>query len=210
MDTLECIRSRRSVRRFQQRDVELDKVEILLDAARLAPSAGNLQDRKFIVVRDEAAKKRVAEACLQQWWVEAAPIIIVICSEWKQNERMYGPKGERYSQHGAAASAQNVLLAAHDIGLAACWVGAFEDEQLRRHLKIPDDVIPVAVIPVGYADESPKEPPKSGVDQLTSLDAWNVKLKEPGPAIESAIKEVQRAANKAVSDLKELAARKKK
>ncbi len=179
MDALECIESRRSIRKYQDKTVEFEKVGNILNAGRLAPSAGNLQDWKFILVTERDLRKQLAEACSQQYWMETAPIHIVICSQPAKTERFYGKRGEElYTIQNCAAAAQNMLLAAHAQGLGACWVGAFEDHAIRRILTMSDDAQPLAVIVVGYADEAPMPPSKLTVENVTFIERWGNRLRD--------------------------------
>ena len=162
METLEAIRTRRSVRCFDARIKEAGRglLEKVLDAGRMAPSAGNLQSQEFIIVRDDAVKKEVGRACFGQDFVSKAPVIVVVCGNKRKSEGGYGTRGrDFYALADACASAQNMLLAAHDLGLASCWVGAFDDAALCKALSIPkNDVVPIAVLPMGFPAEHPEMP----------------------------------------------------
>jgi len=177
MNTLECIKTRRSVRKFLNKNVEFEKIGNILDAGRYAPSAGNLQEWKFVLVTDEETRKKIAEACLEQYWISSAPVIIVIGCEPHKVERFYGEKGRvRYSAQNCAAAAQSMLLAAHDQGLGGCWVGAFEVKMLKRILKMPAGAEPQAVLPLGYADETPELPKKYKIEDVTFMESWGNRL----------------------------------
>jgi len=178
MDAIECINTRRSVRKFLTIPVEWDKLTEILDCARLAPSAGNIQDRKFIIAVDADLKAKIAEACLEQEWLKDAPVLVVVCAEPKKVERFYGVRGEEvYSVQNSAASVENMLLAAHALGLGACWAGAFDDEMLKRTLSIPDAAVPQAVVAIGYPDESPAEPVRHGLESMVYFERWGNKVK---------------------------------
>ncbi len=177
MDALECIRTRRSVRRFSDVPVEMSKVGEILDAGRLAPSAGNLQTWRFILVVDEDKRRRIAQACLEQHWVADAPIHIVVVADSDETKLYYGERGEKvYSVQNAAAAVQNMLLAAHAVGLASCWVSAFEENQLGSLLDVPPSHRIQAVLPIGYADEKPIEPAKYKIDAVVFLESFGARL----------------------------------
>lgn len=179
MDTLECIESRRSVRKYLDLPLEFEKVGNILNAGRLAPCAGNVQDWKFILVTDADLRKQLAEAAMQQHWMVNAPVHIVICSVPAKAERMYGKRGEElYSIQDCAAAAQNMLLAAHAQGVASCWVSAFADHMVRRVLSIPDSARPMAIITLGYADEEPSKPQKLTLDNVTYIERWGDRIKD--------------------------------
>ncbi len=176
MDVFECMKSRRSVRKFLEVPVEWDKIGKILDAASFAPSAGNLQTWKFIIVRDADKRHKIAEASLQQWWMEKAPIFIIVCAEMRRIRQFYGVRGERlYAIQSCAAAAQNMLLAAHDLGLGACWVSAFDENRVSAILSIPEDaeIRPQAIIPIGYPGEKPKAPPRFSLENNTYLEMWS-------------------------------------
>jgi len=179
MDALDCIKTRRTIRVYADKAVEQELLGNVLEAGRLAPSAGNLQAWKFIVVTDDKKRKALAQACMQQFWMETAPVHVVICSDRDRNERMYEERGEIiYSVQNCAAAAENMLLAAHAQGLGACYVGAFEEAAIRRILEIPDNAAPEAVITLGYADETPDPIPKYYLDNITFIERWGNRIRD--------------------------------
>ena len=156
MDVFEAIKSRRSVRAFMREDVSQEDIEKLIDAARWAPSAGNIQPWEFIVVRKPEIKRKLSIAALHQTFIEEAPVVIVVCANQMRSGRGYGARGVNlYCLQDTAAAIQNMLLAATALGLATCWVGAFREEEAKRALNIPDGVRPIAIIPVGHPAERP-------------------------------------------------------
>ena len=156
MDVLEAIKRRRSIRAFKEQPISDEEISKLVDAARWAPSAGNIQPWEFVIVRDQKIKHGLATAALDQTFIEEAPVVIVICANQMLSARGYGSRGVNlYCLQDTAAATQNLLLAAYALGLATCWVGAFEEEEARRILNIPRGVRPVAIIPVGHAAEKP-------------------------------------------------------
>lgn len=177
-NVLEAIKSRRSVRKYLDLPVEFEKVGRILDAGRMAPSAGNLQPWKFILVMEPKQRLEVAEACLEQYWIASAPVQIVVCAEPSRSERYYAKKGVRYATLDAAAAIQNMLLAAHGQGLGSCWISAVEETMLRKVCGIPDDVIPVAVITIGYADEKPVMPLKFEPHNILFFNKYGNRVKD--------------------------------
>jgi nitroreductase len=179
MDALDCILTRRSTRKFSDIPLEWEKVGILLEAAIHAPSAGNLQNWKFIVVTDKDARRRIADAALQQRWMETAPVHIIVCSEPEKAEQFYGIRGERlYSIQNCAAAVENILLAAHAQGLAGCWVGAFDEEMLKRVLGIPDIVRPQAIVPVGYSSETHRKATRQPMYDKVFIESFGSRIKD--------------------------------
>ena len=173
MDTLECIKTRASIRKYQDRPLVWDDVVKILDAGRLAPSSGNLQAWKFIVVLDKAKREQIADACLQQYWMATAPVHIVICSEPEKVERYYGVRGERlYSVQNCSAAAENMLLAAHSLGLGGCWIGAFDEDMVKNILGIPKEARPQIILTIGYPDEKPPKQIKHPLTTIIYQNKW--------------------------------------
>jgi nitroreductase len=159
MDVLEAVKGRRSIRAFKSDDVSPEIIEKLIDAATWAPSAGNIQPWEFIIVRESKIKRSLAQAALNQSSVEEAPVVIVVCANENRSSQGYGARGKTlYCIQDTAAAIQNILLFAYSIGLGTCWVGAFREDEAREILKIPSGIRPVAMIPLGYAAETP--PPR--------------------------------------------------
>jgi len=157
LDVFEAIKTRRSIRTFTNQEVSEIEIKKILDAARWAPSAGNVQPWIFVVVRNKEIKRKLAEAALNQFFIEEAPVVIVVCADRERSGMSYGSRGaDLYCIQDTAAAAQNILLAAHALGLGACWVGAFNEEEVRLILKAPREVRPVAIIPIGCPAEKPR------------------------------------------------------
>lgn len=179
MDVFECIHTRRSIRKFLDKKVSIAKIVQIVEAGRMAPNSGNLQCYKIIVVMDEKKKNELAEACLQQYFISAAPVVLVVVAEPEKIKRHYGERGEKlYIIQDCAALTENMLLAAHALGLAGCWVGAFEDDMVRRVLNIPDNCIPQAVIPIGYPDEIVPVPPRKNFDTVVYSEGFGQRIKD--------------------------------
>jgi nitroreductase len=172
MECIEAINGRRSIRKFKDRPVEKELVEQLLDAAQMAPSAGNLQARDFIVISDKATKQKLVKAAMGQSFIEQAPFAIVVIANIERSSRIYRSRGELYAIQDASAGIENLLLAAHSMGLGACWVGAFDETEVSAFLGIPNKAKPVAIIPIGYPDEKPSAPPRIVPDRLVHWEKW--------------------------------------
>ncbi|MEM3626961.1 MAG: nitroreductase family protein [Candidatus Bathyarchaeia archaeon] len=167
MDVLEAIKGRRSIRAFKSQDVPADIVEKLIDAARWAPSAGNIQPWEFIIVRDPKIKRGLVRAALNQTFIEEAPVVIVVCADEDRSFQGYGTRGKNlYCIQDTAAAIQNIHLTAYSLGLGTCWVGAFREEETREVLKVPRGVRPVAIIPVGYPAEYPQPRSRRPINQI--------------------------------------------
>ncbi len=170
MDVFEAMEKRHSVRSFDpSRDVPPEMVEEILRCACLAPSAGNVQPWRFVVVRDRRVKEGLAAAALGQSFVAQAPVVIVVCADLEAHASSYGRRGvELYSIQDTAAAVQNMLLAATALGLGTCWVGAFREEEAARCLGLPERLRPLAIIPLGYAASSGSQPRKMSASRVTT------------------------------------------
>lgn len=209
MNVEECIKTRRSIRKYQDKQVDWEKISQILDAGKFAPSAGNIQNWKFIVVRKEDVIRKLAQASFDQDWMQDSPVHIVIAAEPKKAERFYGSRGERlYTIQSCSAAIQNMLLTAKDIGLGSCWVGAFDEEKVKRALNMPEDVVPQAIITIGYPDENPDLPSRIELEHQVYLDKWGSKgqgYKSKGyksVAIKEGIENTKKALNLVAKKLK--------
>jgi len=156
MAVLEAIKGRRSIRAFKNQDVSEEIVKKLIEAATWAPSAGNIQPWEFIVIRKPEIKRRLAEAALDQSFIEEAPLVIGVCANENRSFEGYGTRGKTlYCIQDTAAAIQNILLTAHSLGLGACWIGSFNEDEAKEAVNAPQGIRPVAIIPVGYANEVP-------------------------------------------------------
>ena len=179
-DILEVIKSRRTIKEFLPKFVDWDLISKIVDAGRHAPSCGNIQNWKFIVVIDPYLKKQIAEAALQQYEIINAAVHIIVVADPERAERYYGLRGERlYTVQNCAAAVQNMLLEAHSLGLGTRWIGAFEEEMVKRLLHIPENIRPQAIVAVGYPREIPPKPPKFPLETQTYFNAWRLRLRDP-------------------------------
>jgi len=176
VDVFEAIRSRRSVRTFTNQPVSDEEVMKLIDAARWAPSAGNIQPWEFTVVRDPEIKRELSAAALDQTFIKEAPVVIVVCANQLRSARGYGSRGVNlYCLQDTAAATQNMLLAAYALGLATCWIGAFQEEEAKKVLKIPNGVRPIAIIPVGHPAEKPEAPDRRPLNEIVHHETFGRK-----------------------------------
>ncbi|MEA2089663.1 MAG: nitroreductase family protein [Thermoproteota archaeon] len=173
MDVFEAIKNRRSVRAFTNQPVSEKQVHQLIDAARWAPSAGNVQSWEFIVVRNAETKRKLAEAALNQTFIEEAPVVIVVCANEVRSGQTYGDRGVNlYCLQDTAAATQNLLLTAYALGLAACWVGAFQEEEAKNVLNTPRGMRPVAIVPIGHPAEKPVAPSRRPLSEIVHYESF--------------------------------------
>jgi len=173
LDLFEAIKQRRSIRAYTREDVSEEEIKKLIDAARWAPSAGNIQPWEFVIVRDAKIKQKLAWAALDQTFIEEAPVVIVVCADELKSSQGYGNRGVTlYCLQDTAAAVQNILLAAYALGLATCWVGAFREELVKRALNAPLNIRPVARIPVGHAAEKPTAPQRRALKETVHYETF--------------------------------------
>ena len=176
---IEAIRTRRSVRKFTGKNVEDEIVLQLLESARVAPSGHNTQPWRFIVVRSPETKRTLAKAAHGQSWMEAAPVFIVCVADVRcriQDEP--GLEVNETSPHFAlkqvirdtAIAVEHVVLEAQNLGLGTCWVGWYEQADVRPILGIPADKFVVAILPLGYPAETPGERPRKKLDEIVMFE----------------------------------------
>ena len=156
MSILEAIMQRRSIRDFTDQDIPQEAIDMLVEAIRWAPSAGNLQSRKFYFVFDRDIRKKLMGAALNQKFIAQAPLVVVACLDRHIAVR-YGDRGVNlYSIQDVSASVMNLMLMAHELRLGTCWVGAFNEFDVVEILDLPDNLRPVALVPVGYPGRVPE------------------------------------------------------
>ncbi|MBD3263423.1 nitroreductase family protein, partial [Candidatus Woesearchaeota archaeon] len=139
----------------------------LLEAATRAPSAGNTQEWEFVTVRKRQAKEKLAEASFEQAYVAKAPVIIVSCANLDEIGRAYGKRGrDLFSVQDSALATQNLMLAAHDMGLGTCWIGSFDEKKVQDILVLPGHVRPLAIVLVGYPESGTRQLPRKRVSEV--------------------------------------------
>lgn len=169
MEVLEAIKSGKSVSRYKPIPVPEQKVNAVFGAARLAPSAENLQPWRFIVVSDEDVKRQVAAACTNAKRLPDAPLIVVACARLDEAVATVGGYMNSYPLDlGMALS--HLSLAATSEGLGTSWVFAFNEEKVRAALRIPEDAKVVGLSPLGYPEAT--EPPE-GRKHLSEILSYN-------------------------------------
>jgi nitroreductase len=157
MDALEAIMTRTSIRNFTDDPISDDHIKTLLKAMIAAPSGGNLQPWRIYVIRSNAVKQQLAKGAHNQEFIADAPVVFIVCRVPDESGDHYGSRGRNlYSIQDTAAMTQNLLIAAHALGLSSCWVGAFDEAAIATAINTPRSVIPVAIVPVG----TPAQPRK--------------------------------------------------
>jgi nitroreductase len=169
MDIFKAVKERRSIRDFQKKDIPQDIIDKLIDSLIWAPSAGNLQARKFYFIKDATLKKKIAQAALNQMFIAEAPLVIIGCTDSRISYR-YGERGVYlYSIQDVACSLMGMMLVAHENGLGSVWVGAFYEDAVSEILKLPTNLRPVAIVSVGYPSKIPSPPPRVSKEEAVEF-----------------------------------------
>jgi len=169
---------RRSKRKYLEKPINIEKIGEILDLSRYAASAGNLQNWKFIVVSDQQTKNQVSQACLEQYWMNAAPVFIVIVGDIDKATRMYGKKAESYTIQSCSNAATLMQLKAVDLGLATCWVGSFDEKAIQRILKLPERLKPIVILTLGYSGEESIKKKMNHLTNIVYFDRYGNKIKK--------------------------------
>ncbi len=170
---MEAIKRRRSIRSFKDEPVKEEDLQKILDAARWAPSAGNMQPLELVVVRDREVKQRLAKAALGQSFVAEAPVVVVVCANVARTSSRYGQRGAKlYIIQDTAAATQNIHLTACALGYGTCWVGAFDDEGVAEAIGAQEGIRPMAMVPIGRPAEEPKPTPRRSLDEIVHEDRF--------------------------------------
>ena len=167
MDFFDVITNRHSIRAFKKKDIEEEKIIKILEAANMAPSAGDLQAYEIILIRDGKQKSAIAKAAGNQDFISEAPVVIVICANQKRSSAKYGKRGsELYCINDASIAASYIELASTALDLGSVWVGAFDDNKVAEIIKAPNYIKPIAIIPIGYPNEEPYMTPRRDLDDI--------------------------------------------
>lgn len=163
MDFFKLINARRSIRAYQPQAIEEEKITRILEAANHAPSAGNLQAYVIVVVRDLATRRALAGAALNQESLIQAPVVLAFFAHQQISAVKYKQRAELYSLQDATIAATYAQLAASALGLGSVWIGAFDDDAVKRILKAQADWRPAALLPIGYSAETPPKTSRRAV-----------------------------------------------
>ena len=171
MQLLELMRSRHSIRGYSSRKVEKEKLDYVIEAFRVAPSAKNIQPWHLIVVNNRDTINRLVPVCNNQTFIGEAPIVIVVIGDEKNAfGRMGGYASSLFVDIGIAL--EHLILAAWEKGLGTCWVGAFTEEEIKKILNVPEDLRVVAITPLGYPDTKPKNKGRKSVREIVHYNRF--------------------------------------
>ncbi len=168
MDIIEAIQKRYSCRSYHDKPVEKEKLDLVFEAARIAPSAKNLQDWRFVAVTDPETRTKLRAAANNQPFIEQAPVVIAACSISDEVMRC----GQAVAPIDVSIALDHITLQASQLGLATCWVGSFYPDKVRPILGIPENVEIVELMALGYpADQQPPRK-RQPLGQILSYEKW--------------------------------------
>ncbi len=171
MEVRKAIQSRRSIRAYDSREVEEDKLSRVLESGRLSPSAGNRQERRFVIIKDAKARKSLSEAARGQKFVAEAPVVIAACSV--ETEYIMSCGQPAYPIDTTIA-VDHMTIAAVEEGLGTCWIGAFDEIKVKEILDIPESVRVVALLTLGYPSAIPRPTPRKNLDEIVMREKWGI------------------------------------
>ncbi len=170
MDVIDAIKARKSVRNYLNKAVEEEKLIAILEAGRLAPSASNRQEWRFVIVRDLETKRRLAEIANGQTFIGEAPVVIVACAETDGHVMRCG---QPCYPIDVAIALDHLTLAATELGLGTCWIGAFDENKVKEILRIPAEIRVVGLMPLGYAvDSSVTSKNRLPLEKIVKYERW--------------------------------------
>lgn len=165
MAFIDLILSRRSIRRYETKDVPEEVLQKIIETGRQAPSAANRQPIRFVVINDHNILKNLCDNLITRF-VKYAPVAIVGCADIKS--LLTG----RWAVVDATIAMQNMVIAAWTLGIGSCWIGACNEKKVKKMLKIPDKWKVVALLTFGYPAEQPKERKKKPLEKLFSFNSF--------------------------------------
>lgn len=168
---LSLVEKRKSIRSYKSIDVEKEKLDYILEAFRLAPSAKNLQPWKLVVVTDKAVMQELVPVCRNQAFIAEAPVIIAVCVK---EEEAYATMGGylNSSPVDVGISFEHLMLAATEQGLGSCWIGAFNEKAVGEVIGVPENVRVVALTPIGYPDDQGRERKRKSIEEIVSYNKY--------------------------------------
>ena len=164
VDVFEAIRTRRSIRKFRPKPIPDEKLEMILEAGRLAPSAGNRQPWRFVAVKDPERKRSLAKAADNQMFIADAGVIIAALGDSETSPRWF--------RQDIMIAVEHMVLAATALGYGTCWIGAFSEDEVKRLLRIPEELKVIALLPMGFPDEAPVPRERKKVKEIVFLEKY--------------------------------------
>jgi len=172
MEFFELVSKRRSIRLYENMEIEKEKLQKILECANQAPSAGNLQGYEIFVVTSKAHLDQLVNASNGQSFLEQVPVVLVFCANPSRSAERYKERGEElYCIQDATIACTYAMLASTALGLSTVWVGAFNENEVIKIVGIPSKLRPVVLLPIGYAKNSVQARPRRSLEDLTHFVA---------------------------------------
>jgi len=162
----EFLNKRRSIRSFKEEPIEESKLDKIIEACNLAPSSGGLQTYEIYRVKNREMREKLVSAAKDQALVAQAPLLLVFCANPSRSVERFGERSQLFSVQDATISAAYAQLTVHLLGLSTVWVGAFDEKKVSEILQLPQGQRPIALLPIGYENEKPKEKTTRGIKDL--------------------------------------------
>ena len=172
MDFEKVLRSRHSIREYKQTDVSYKDLGVILDAAITAPSSGNMQNWRFIIVKDKKKKEEIARSCLDQLWMNQAPVHIVVCYDEENIKKLFPEDYYEFSIQNTAIISTYIILKATELNLGSCWVAISNKRRIERILELPENYKPVNVITLGYPINGYRKTTREQVKFLIHFESY--------------------------------------
>lgn len=172
MDFSELIHKRFSCRHYSPKPIEADKLHLVLEAARLAPTAANRQPFQIIVIQTEKHNAEDLQRIYPKEWFVQPPQILCVCSLPDQGWYRKKYDDQNYSTVDAAIVVDHITLQAADLDLGTCWIGDFDPQAAREYLNLPEHVEPIAFTPLGYPLDEPRAKIRKNLEDLIRHDTW--------------------------------------
>ncbi|MDP2961027.1 MAG: nitroreductase family protein [candidate division Zixibacteria bacterium] len=170
MNVFEAIKSRRSIRSFLDKPIEEEKLLRVLEAGRLAPSSKNLQEWKFVVVKDKKLRKKLVVAANNQHFLAEAPVVIIGCATLVNYVMSCGQYAYPID---LAIAMDHMTLQAVEEGLGTCWIGSFKEDEVKKILNIPENMRIVELLPLGYPKTIPPARTRKKLGEIVCYDSWS-------------------------------------
>jgi nitroreductase len=169
MDFQQLIRTRYSARAYKPDEVEAEKLDQVLEAFRLAPTAANRQPFRLMVIRTKGREQELRQLYDKDWFVQAP---LVLCACGVESEAWIGEDGKDYLEVDVAIAMDHLILAATELGLGTCWIGAFHKERAMEFLSLPEGIKPVIFTPLGYPADEPEPKVRRSLADLVRFETW--------------------------------------
>ena len=166
---LDFLSNRRSIRAFKEESVDDSKLHTILEACNLAPSSGGLQTFEIYHIKNKEMKERLVSAAKDQTFIAQAPLLLVFCANPSRSVERFGERSQLFSVQDATIAAAYAQLTVYALGLSTVWIGAFDEKKVSETLQLPQGQRPVAMLPIGYENEKPKEKTTRGSKDLLHI-----------------------------------------